>query len=357
MCLFGDVRVKRPYYHCADCHAGTCPWDRQLGLTERMLTPAVAEVASLAGVSSSFEKSAELMLRRMTGLRISESTVERTTEDAGTRVGQVLGQRIRFGKSRLWDWQRDAQGRTCAYISLDATGVRRQGKNGARIESRMAYVASIYNPDSDHDERRPEPHQVRYLAGFYDLDELGIQLRHQAGQVGWDQAEQQIGLSDGGNGMEQFIRRNFPLAEIIIDFWHVKEHLLDLGKALFDDDSRKLWMDQMCHKLKHEGGTVVHAELAAIDPGDVATTKELYRETVQYFANHAHKMDYPRYLANGWQIGSGPIESACRTVVGDRLKGSGMRWGDDGADGLCHLRALFLSEPDQWRRFWSDHRN
>ena len=43
-------------------------------------------------------------------------------------------------------------------------------------------------------------------------------------------------------------------------------------------------------------------------------------------------MDYPRYLANGWQIGSGPVESACKTVVANRLKGSGMRWGEDGSD-------------------------
>ena len=71
----------------------------------------------------------------------------------------------------------------------------------------------------------PHPHQVRYLAGFYGLDELGLQLRRQAAQVGWDEAEQQIALSDGGNGLEEFFRKNFPLAECILDFWHAAEHL------------------------------------------------------------------------------------------------------------------------------------
>jgi len=52
-----------------------------------------------------------------------------------------------------------------------------------------------------------------------------------------------------------------------------------------------------------------------------------------------HRMDYPTYVRNGWQIGSGPVESACKTVVGNRLKGGGMRWGEDGANAVCHLRA------------------
>jgi hypothetical protein len=64
-------------------------------------------------------------------------------------------------------------------------------------------------------------------------------------------------------------------------------------------------------------------------------------------------MDYPAYRAKGWAIGSGPIESACKTVIGKRMKGGGMRWGEDGADAVAHLRALFRSEKGQWEGFWS----
>lgn len=358
-CLLGDLRVKRPYYHCRHCHSGCAPWDQTLGLSERFLTPGVAQLAALAGSLSSFAIAAERTLRKMAGLRVSESTVERTAEDAGARLGKLLQQRVKFGEDGVWSWQRDARGHTCAYASLDAVNVKRQGEKGARAEGRMAYVASIYNPDSEHDERKKEPHQSRYLAGFYDLDELGVQLRRQAGQVGWDEAEQQIAISDGGSGLEPFLRRNFPRAEVIIDFWHVKEYLLELSQSLYadDEDQRQRWMDRHCHMLKHEGGAAVLEQLQAIDPGASPAVRELHRATVQYFSNHQHKMDYPRYVASGWQIGSGPIESACRTVVGDRLDGGGMRWGDDGADALCHLRALFLSEPDQWDHFWREHRN
>ena len=84
---------------------------------------------------------------------------------------------------------------------------------------------------------------------------------------------------------------------------------------------------------------------------------EAQRRVTTCFRNHHHKMDYPRYVAAGWQIGSGPVESACGTVINDRLCGSGMRWGSPGSGGVCHLRALFLSEPNQWNSFWRDNPN
>lgn len=80
----------------------------------------------------------------------------------------------------------------------------------------MPYVAMIFNPVpdlADDSPYRPPPKarmQARYLSGLYDLDELGVLLRKQAGQVGMDQAEVWIGLTDGGSGLEEFVRRNFP---------------------------------------------------------------------------------------------------------------------------------------------------
>ena len=76
------------------------------------------------------------------------------------------------------------------------------------------------------------------------------------------------------------------------------------------------------------------------------------QEVLGYFRNHVHRMDYPTYEANGWYIGSGAVESACKTVVGQRLKGAGMRWSEAGGHALCHVRALYRSEKGQWDAFW-----
>jgi hypothetical protein len=188
--LIGPLELRRSYYHCRRCGQGHLPWERTLGLGATQLTPAASEVVSMLGVQSSFAEVSERTLKKACGLRLSESTVERTTEGAGERLRQLLEQRVKFGEPKPWDWERDAQGRSCAYVSLDATGVRQQGEQGAAAEGRMAYVAMIYNPrGADRTlERRTAsaPHQVRYLAGFYELDALGIELRGQAAQVGWD---------------------------------------------------------------------------------------------------------------------------------------------------------------------------
>lgn len=356
MSLVGPLRVEFAYYHCRDCGQGFQPWCEQLRLTNHGLSPGAEEITSLAGILGSFADGAQRVLRKMSGLQVSESTVERTTENAGQRLASHLEAGRSLGPSRPWNWQKDALGRRCAYVSLDATGVRQQGPGGARVDGKMAYVGMVYNANSAHDSTRPLPGQVRYLSGFFDFQTLGRQLHREALQVGWTEAEQQIAISDGGNGLEDFFRTYFPKAERILDFWHAKEHLVELAKAIHphDEPTRQRWTDEACHRLKHEGGLAVRLWLETLDvslaPADV---REAHRRETQYFRNHEHRMDYPRYVRNGWQIGSGPVESACKTVVGNRLKGGGMRWGQPGADAVCHLRGLYLSEPACWDSFWN----
>lgn len=356
MSLVGEVTIRFAYYHCAGCGQGYQPWCSTLRLGRGALTPAAEEISSLAGVLGSFADGAERVLRKMSGLHLSESTIERTTEAAGARVAEQLEAGKSLGPTQEWAWQKDAQGRRCAYVSLDATGVRQQGLGGTRVDGKMAYVAMVYNAKSEHDSTQPPPRQVRYLSGFYDFQSLGRQLHREACEVGWATAEQQIAISDGGNGLEDFFRTFFPKAECILDFWHAKEHLVELAKALYpqDESARQRWTDDVCHRLKHEGGSSVRALLETLDLGSAtAEMREVHRCETQYFRNHEHRMDYPRYVGNGWQIGSGPVESACKTVVGNRLKGGGMRWSKAGADAVCHLRGLYLSQSTCWESFWN----
>jgi hypothetical protein len=353
--LFGEIRLSRPYYHCKACGQGQLPWDDQLGLGARRITPAAAELVAMAGALDGFELAAKRLLKRMSGICLAESTVQRVTEDAGQLLGEKLTARETFGPAASWTWQRDAEGKRCAYLGIDHTGVPQQALGGGRAEGRMAAVAMVFNARSEFEEQPPkDPHQVRYLAGFYDLDELGAQWRRQAAQVGWDEAERQIALTDGAPCLENFIRKNAPLAVPILDFYHVSEHLAELARSLHpSEEAFEKVHSQWCHQLKHEGGAALLAMLHALDQSDWnAGQRECYRQQEQYLGNNVHRTDYPAYLARGWRIGSGPVEAACKLVVGQRLKGTGMRWRERGSDNLCHLRALFLSQPGQWESFW-----
>jgi hypothetical protein len=79
---------------------------------------------------------------------------------------------------------------------------------------------------------------------------------------------------------------------------------------------------------------------------------EELRKLIGYFENNRHRTDYPRYRACGWDIGSGPTEAGCK-IIGERLKGSGMRWVEEGAAPVAALRALYVSGGKLWDGFWA----
>jgi hypothetical protein len=354
----GAIVLKgRAYYHCPTCHAGHVPVDTELGFSARKLTPGAEQVVALAGTGESFADAAEELLPRMAGLRLSESTVERTTEAAGGRLGALWGAGHPLGPTADWRWNHDATGRTAAYVSVAATGVGIQGPCGAKADGRMVYVGKVFHPRAEPTETSPRPHPptARSQAGLMGLEGLGARLRRQAAQVGMDRAEQWVALTDGGNGLDEFMDIPFPRAGRILDFYHAAEHLGDLAKVYCGGDTTAAaeLTEQWSHRMRHEGGAALLAELEALDlDGRPAAVREAHRQVTGYVRNTLHRMDYPHYRARGWQIGSGHIEAACKTVVNQRLKQSGMRWGGDGADAVCHLRALYEGESGQWDAFW-----
>jgi hypothetical protein len=357
VCLVGEMRLSRPYYHCKNCGQGHLPWDELLHLSPQRLTPGAEEVATMAGIQESFGKAAERTLRKMTGLRLSESTVERTTESVGERLGDALEGGAVFGPPKTWPWNKDRQEKTCAYVSVDATGILMQGANGAKVDGRMVWVGMIYNPQTrapDEEALSKPCDGARYLAGLYTLAELGLQMRRQAAHVGMGEAEQWIALSDGGNGLDHFFDVNFPLAVRILDFQHVAGHVSTLAKLIRSGAGAERLAAAWCHTLKHAGGKRLLKVLEKLDRKTMSEeARAKHTGVMEYLAKNLHRTDYPAYLRNGWHIASGAVESACKTVVNQRLCMGGMRWGEDGSDAVAHLRALYRSEDDQWEAFWS----
>jgi hypothetical protein len=355
--LVGCISYRRAYYLCRWCGKGLFPFDRNAGLTTRDLTPALERVATLAGtLADSFEKGADL-LEEMAGVRLSESTVERTTEDAGERLAAAVAAGATFGPKVDWPWHKDYEGKKCAYVELDATGVRQQGEGGGPAEGRMAYVGMVCNPAPEWPwpDEKVGPMQARYLSGLSPLEQFTPLLRPLAAHVGMDRADRWIGLSDGGNGLEDRLLENFPRIEVVIlDFYHPAEKLTGLARLLHPQDEAQAeeQAGQWRGLLKDEGGAVLSAVLDEWEWPRRAGVKDAADELIGYLRRQAHRMEYPEYLAKGWYIGSGAIESACKTVVGQRLKLAGMRWGESGSHAVCHLRALYRSEKGQWNAFW-----
>jgi hypothetical protein len=381
--ILGSIPCSRAYYYCGRCGMGLYPFDDAVGLTAQRLTPAAEQLAALAGtLGDSFEEAAAELLPRLAGLRVGESTVERTTEDAGWRLGQQLEHGDLFGPNEGWTWHTAVHGRTCAYLSIDAVTVHQQGPEASAAASRLPSVAMVYKPVPDLEaaatlaqergevagaqaataaaaaqaQRPRQTMQARYRAGLYSFDELGPLWRRQAAQVGMASAQQWIGLSDGGNGLDDFQQTNFNRVDLvlILDFHHPAEDLEEWARLWHpgEEEAAQRQAQQWCHTMKYQGGSGSVAELQGLVVPRRRDVQKRYAEVLGYLAKNVWRMDYPYYISQGWQRGSGPVESACKTVVNARMKLAGMRWGEDGTDAVCHLRALFKSEKGQWDAFW-----
>ena len=394
--LLGSCRHERVYYHCKHCGHGWFPLDDELGVAHKQ-TPGCREVVSLTGTVEPFAEAAEKLLHKLTGLNLSASTVRLTTERVGADVAQRRAAGETIGPLTPWNWQRDAKGQRVAYTSLDATAVLQQGPHAEKAESRMPYVASVFNPEPMHERKRKSSHETnshetnalptnspptdspsgalplaspsrashrvwptRYVCGVMSLAEIGSRLRAECVAVGIANADVVIALTDGGNGLETCLVETVLAGlarEIvpILDFFHAGEHLREFAKSWLPDESAR--GDQLaawCHTLKHQGGTVLLKELESLDPaGRSEAQLETHRLLTNYVRNNQHRMDYPTYLANGWEIGSGEIESACKSVINHRLGGAGMRWRNFGTTAVCQLRSLYRSEFAVWQNYWT----
>jgi hypothetical protein len=346
--VHGAQKVRRAYYYCGRCRQSFLPYDEALGLRDD-LSPGLVPLVCLAGTLAPFAGAAEDVLRRFSGVRLSASTVLRRTEGEGERLRaqQKQGRMVQPARAEpKWQAPR-AAGQPTAYIGLDAFSVPMQGAGAGRAEHRMLYTALLYTPQKEH---------ARYLVDF-ELGALAEQVRWQARALGIAQVSELIAVTDGGNGLEEALQRHLAAdLTTILDWYHAAEHLGTFAAVWLarDDEARRRWAQQARDLLYEQGGEALlaHLRALALPPGTAAEVREELRKLIGYFENNRHRTDYPTYRQRGWDIGSGPTEAGCK-IIGQRLKGSGMRWVEEGAATVAALRALYVSGGHLWDGFWA----
>ena len=338
----GEVTVCRAYYHCGRCHHGHCPFDAANQLHGDHLSRGLRPLVCLAGTLESFRDGADDLLGRFCGLRLSASTVRLAAEEAGRqlRERQRQGALVVPAVLKPWDFTIAEHTHTAAFVGLDAFSVPMQRPGGHKADHRMLYLATLYTPDK---------RRTHYLVDF-DLDALAGQLRRAAAALGLGAANQLIAITDGGNGLAEALHRHFwDDLLCILDWYHASQHLHDYAKALHPRDAaaQAAWAKQAKDRLYERGGTALLAHLREqAAPAEAEVAEEL-RKLIGYFAGNEPRTDYPSYRSHGWDIGSGPTEAGCK-IVGQRLKGSGMRWQEAGASEIAPLRALYQSGAAAW---------
>ena len=137
----------------------------------------------------------------------------------------------------------------------------------------------------------------------------------------------------------------------ILDCSHASEHLAEVARLAFPACPlrRQTWLAAVRHRVRHEGPPPVLRALARLRP-PTPTAADTVRKALDYVTTPAARMAYPYFAAQGWPIGSGLVESACKSVVQQRQVQAGMRWGQPGSQQIATLRAL--EQSGRWAAFW-----
>ncbi len=162
-----------------------------------------------------------------------------------------------------------------------------------------------------------------------------------------------IGLADGAKNNWTYLDSRTQVQ--ILDFFHATEHLAEVSMVLQKDgEKRRAWLDSACHDLKNKpkGAKMILRELKGHRNKLGATNLEILEKTITYFENNLYRTNYAKYQKQGYPIGSGVTEAACKVVAKQRLSNSGMRWTIPAAQHVLLLRGLICTEG-RWQQFWT----
>jgi len=358
--VVGPVAYQRPYYVCALCHHAPNPADALLGVEQQDFSPGVRRMMAVVGSDSPFDQGRE-QLELLAGLPVSTKSVERQAEQIGAQIVQLEQTEIQ----RSIQLQLPIpQGDTIAvmYVEIDATGIPvvkkeiqdRIGKvEGQPAHTREVKLGCVFTSVGVDPAGRPIRDQASttHTGAIETAGEFARRIYREAYQRGWPRARIKVVLGDGAIWIWNLAAEQFPGAILIADFYHACEHLHKVSRWLYpgDEAARRGWTTLVVDLL--DKGEI--ESLVAVVRGLVSERPELAEKLeteAEYFERNAAKMRYPEFRAQGLFVGSGVIEAGCKTVIGSRLKQSGMFWTVQDANRIIALRCCRIS--GKFEDFW-----
>jgi hypothetical protein len=360
----GEVELKRPYYLCPHCHEGQFPADADLDVANTDFSPGVRRMFAAVGSQAPFEHGRQ-QIALLAGLEVTTKAVERTAEAIGEDIAQ------REQKEIDCAMQLDlpivvGEPIPILYVQMDGTGVPvvrketegRTGKvDGQPAHTREAKIGCAFTQTQWDKEGYAirDPDSTTYLASIETSLAFGKRIYLEAWNRGWARAEKKVVIGDGAEWIWNIADLHFPGAIQIVDLYHARQHLWDLARRLHPNDSaaQRQWI--LFHQPKLDGGHI--EELVTLLRSNDVSTPELadtIRTEAEYFNKNAERMRYPKFRSQHLFVGSGVIEAGCKTVIGSRLKCSGMFWTARGANAILALRCCQLN--GRFESYWEDRR-
>jgi Uncharacterised protein family (UPF0236) len=361
----GPVEVSRPYYLCSHCHHGQFPADVELDIENVEISPGVRRMQAAVGQETSFDLGRQQM-KLLADLEVTTKSVERTAEAIGADIAQGEQDEIRRAV------QLDlpillAQPVPILYVQMDGTGipvvkketVGRQGKTeGQPSHTREVKLGCVFTQTAWDEKGFPirDPDSTSYTGAIETAEEFGQRLYVEAWKRGWSRAEKKVVMGDGAEWIWNLAEHHFPGAVQIVDLYHARQHLWDMARELHpkDEAGQKVFIKLHQKRLLDKGKIEkLVAALRSIHSTNPEGAKKIRLEA-DYFERNTHRMRYPKFRKQHLFVGSGVIEAGCKTVIGSRLKQSGMFWTVRGANAIIALRCCHLN--GRFEDYWEQRR-
>jgi hypothetical protein len=361
--VLGWVTLRRAYYYDSGCKQGHCPKDRDLDIEETIFSPGVRRMMGKVGAYRPFGQGAE-DLKELAGIEVNGKAIERVSYGLGGAVesfhqreaaGFVSGKVVPILNKPI----------PKMYIGIDGTGVpmvraetvNRRGKGGGEEEAktRQVKLGCIFTQTGFNKEGLPvrDEDSTSYVGAIEGADEFGYRLYGEALRRGLEKAQKVCAMGDGATWIWNIAEEHFYGAIQIIDLYHAREHYWEAARSVFgaDQDSLKQWTEARRKELDSGKVEKVIEAIRNLCPTSETQEKVLKGE-IGYFEKNMERMRYEDFKKQGLFVGSGVVEAGCRSVIGIRLKQSGMHWTVKGANHITNLRSCILSA--RWEDFWEN---
>lgn len=352
----GWITLRRAYFYSAQRQEGRFALDAALGLVDSY-SPGVARwMCRAAALAGSYQAASQDLLT-YAALDVDARQIQRMVMQMAPRLAQ-------WRETQEPVFNPAAGDIFC--VGADGTGAPmrrkelrgRKGKNG-RPRTREVKVGTVFtHRQPGQPDQRPERDygSTTYIADIVSAKEFGTRLRAEAMRRGIAKAKTIVFLGDGARWVWELARINFPEAICILDYYHACEHLTLLSQALYGEGSSlaKKRFRQWRKALLKDKITHIIAQAKADLPAR-GQSRQAAQKQIGYFQRNQARMLYQTFRQAGYFIGSGVVEAGCKTVVGQRLKLSGMLWSRKGASHLLTLRCALLS--GWFESFWKHQSN
>lgn len=345
--MFGTVRYQRAVYACENSGHRHYPMDEALGLRPNEMSAELENLLAQIGVHLPFAQ-ASTLFEALTLVSVSDQSIDKATQAYGEAVHEVEQEQL----EAAYSGKKPRVTPLRLYGSIDGGRVRTRAPKGEEQPWREVKVGAWYQargvpPSKPNDEWTIHAYDISYYTDICPAEDFGDLFWATGVARGAEDGAELIIVSDGAQWIWELVDLHFPNAIQIIDWFHAYEYLMPVAKQAFDDKiQQQQWLEQVRDALWHgDLETVINACAEHIQ-SELPAKEDAAQQAVTYYTNNQHRMNYEHYRKQGYQIGSGTIESAVKQIASQRLKVSGARWNLDSARSVAKARAAYLS--DQW---------